>query len=81
MLRNPWPLAGASLGLGLLLGLSIGQIGIVPVNPQLPALDANLWQHTSAEYRACCLQAYAPRGAARRGVTSDEMDGAVIFTP
>lgn len=59
MSRNPWPLAGAALGLGLLLGLFVGHIDTVPVNPQLRALDANLWQHTSAEYRACCLQAYA----------------------
>src|SRR4051812_44367130 len=56
--RNPWPLAGAGLGLGLVLGLLIAP-GDSPVNPQLRALDANLWLHTSAEYRACCLQTYS----------------------
>jgi acid phosphatase len=59
MSRNPWPLAGAALALGLFVGLFIGHIDTVPVNPQLRALDANLWQHTSGEYRACCLQAYS----------------------
>src|SRR5689334_72137 len=27
-------------------------------DPPLRSLDANLWMQTSAEYRACCYQAY-----------------------
>ena len=57
--RNPWPLAGGALALGLLMGYVLGGNDSPKVNPQLRALDANLWQHTSAEYRACCLQTYA----------------------
>jgi 5'-nucleotidase (lipoprotein e(P4) family) len=57
--RNPWPFAAAGLALGLLIGVFAGHEASPRVNPQLRALDANLWQHTSAEYRACCLQAYA----------------------
>jgi 5'-nucleotidase (lipoprotein e(P4) family) len=59
----------ASAGLGL--GIAIGSAGVLPsfarpaliqraetANPQERTLDANLYMQTSAEYRACCLQAY-----------------------
>jgi acid phosphatase len=53
------------------LGIGIGSASLLPslarpasgqradiANPQERTLDANLYMQTSAEYRACCLQAY-----------------------
>jgi acid phosphatase len=65
--RTGW-LVPASVG--LVLGIGIGSVGVLPslahpmlkqagnANPQEPVLDANLYMQTAAEYRACCLQAY-----------------------
>jgi 5'-nucleotidase (lipoprotein e(P4) family) len=66
--RTGW-LVPASVG--LTLGIGIGAVSVLPslahptlaqrgeaVSPQERALDANLYMQTSAEYRACCLQAY-----------------------
>ncbi|CAN5346479.1 hypothetical protein BH09SUM1_BH09SUM1_26730 [soil metagenome] len=56
----------------LIVGAAIGSSGVVPlfaweaaepgaiaINPAERTLDANLWLQTSAEYRACCLQAFS----------------------
>jgi acid phosphatase len=56
--NGSWILAGA---VGLALGLVIGYAAAPdsrPPNPMERNLDASLWQQTSGEYRACCLQAY-----------------------
>ncbi len=58
----------AALVAGLTLGLGLGLTGTAALgqrettqrlNPQERTLDANLFVQTSAEYVACCLQAYA----------------------
>lgn len=54
-----WAIAGVALAIGLVVGYLAGRSeGPPPVNPQLRALDADLWMQTSAEYHACCLQTY-----------------------
>ncbi|OYT72187.1 MAG: hypothetical protein CFK52_05910 [Chloracidobacterium sp. CP2_5A] len=63
--------ASAALAAGLMLGLGLGSPGMTALgqretpqrsNPQERTLDANLFVQTSAEYVACCLQAYAWAG-------------------
>jgi acid phosphatase len=77
-----WLVVGLILGAG---GMWSAQKRARPpeVNPQDHALDANLWVQTSAEYRACCLQAY--NLAARRlddklkGLAQDGLPPAVVL--
>jgi acid phosphatase len=58
-----WIIGAIGLGVGLLVGYIAGQNDAPPpVNPQLRALDADLWMQTAAEYRACCLQTYRLAG-------------------
>jgi acid phosphatase len=55
--RQGWVLIGVLVGLGLLQA----QQAMVPFkaeSPPLRGLDANLYMQISAEYRACCYQAY-----------------------
>lgn len=58
-----WVLAVAFIGLGAYLHLKAEVAPVAPkaYAPESPAsrgLDSNLFMQTSAEYRACCLQAY-----------------------
>src|SRR4051812_40740452 len=54
-----WMWGVIGVGVGLLLGLGLAeQTGGTPNNPEMRALNADLWMQTAAEYRACCLQAY-----------------------
>jgi acid phosphatase len=54
---RPWGLICAALAVGVVIGLVLVPQA-APPNPALHNLDASLWQQTSGEYRALCLQTY-----------------------
>src|SRR5436190_15008263 len=55
--NSGWLYAIVGLGVGLFVGYLAAPDAPQP-NPQERSIDANLWQQTSGEYHALCLQTY-----------------------